>query len=60
MVKNPNYWGHDERYPQNKLPYINKVNFAIIPDQEKTMAEMRAGRIDVADQISPLLEIRYQ
>jgi ABC-type transport system substrate-binding protein len=55
LVKNPNYWGHDERYPQNKLPYINQVNFSIIPDQEKTLAEMRAGRIDVADQISPLL-----
>jgi ABC-type transport system substrate-binding protein len=35
MIKNPNYWGHDERYPQNKLPYINRVNFSIIPDQEK-------------------------
>ena len=23
MVKNPNYWGYDERYPQNKLPYID-------------------------------------
>jgi len=55
MIKNPNYWGHDERYPQNKLPYINRVNFSIIPDQEKTMAEMRAGRIDVCDQISPLV-----
>ena len=25
LVKNPNYWGHDERYPQNKLPYIDKL-----------------------------------
>jgi ABC-type transport system substrate-binding protein len=55
LVRNPNYWGHDERYPENKLPYIDKLNLRIIPDQEQTMAEMRAGRIDVADQISPLL-----
>ena len=55
LVKNPNYWGHDERYPQNKLPYIDKLRLMIIPDQETTLAEMRAGRIDVADQISPVL-----
>jgi len=23
LIKNPNYWGHDERHPQNKLPYID-------------------------------------
>ena len=55
LVKNPNYWGHDERYTQNKLPYIDKLKLMIIPDQETTLAEMRAGRIDVADQISPVL-----
>ena len=27
LVKNPNYWGHDERYPQNQLPYIDKLKF---------------------------------
>ena len=55
LVKNPNYWGHDERYPQNKLPYIDKMTLRIIPDQETTLAEMLAGRIDAADQISPVL-----
>ena len=55
MVRNPDYWGHDERYPQNKLPYIDQLRLMIIPDQEKTLAEMRAGRIDVVDQISPVL-----
>jgi peptide/nickel transport system substrate-binding protein len=55
LVKNPNYWGHDERYPQNKLPYIDRMKLLIIPDQEITLAEMRAGRIDAADQISPVL-----
>ena len=53
LIKNPNYWGYDERYPQNKLPYVDKLKLMIIPDEEKTMAEMRTGRIDVADQISP-------
>ena len=32
-VKNPSYWGYDERYPQNQLPYIDKVTVLIITDQ---------------------------
>jgi peptide/nickel transport system substrate-binding protein len=32
LVKNPNYWGYDERYPQNKLPYVDRVKYLIIPD----------------------------
>src|SRR5271157_2719778 len=55
LVKNPDYWGYDERYPQNKLPYIDKLNLMIIPEQETTLAEMMASRIDAADQISPAL-----
>jgi len=34
LIKNPNYWGFDERYPQNKLPYVDKLKLLIIPDQE--------------------------
>ena len=60
LVRNPDYWGHDERYPANKIPYIDKLKLLIIPDQKTVLAEMRAGRIDAADQISPVLaqEIR--
>jgi len=54
LVKNPNYWGHDERYPQNKLPYIDSVKFVIIPDEAQAIEAMRAGKIDIIDHISPL------
>jgi len=30
-VKNPNYWGYDERHPKNKIPYIDGVKILIIP-----------------------------
>merc|ERR1711964_760758 len=23
--KNPNYWGFDEKYPENRLPYVDKI-----------------------------------
>jgi peptide/nickel transport system substrate-binding protein len=52
LVKNPGYWGHDERYPQNKLPYIDKLKILIIPDEAAALEAMRAGKIDAIDQIS--------
>ena len=55
LVKNPNYWGYDERYPQNRLPYFDSLKLRIIPNQAAALAEMRAGRVDVVDQISPIL-----
>ena len=30
LVRNPDYWGHDARYPQNKLPYVDKLKVLII------------------------------
>jgi peptide/nickel transport system substrate-binding protein len=49
LTKNPNYWGYDERYPQNKLPYINTLNILIIPNVQTALAAMRSGKIDEID-----------
>jgi peptide/nickel transport system substrate-binding protein len=49
LVKNPGYWGTDERYPQNKLPYIDKLIVLIIPDDSTALAGLRTGKIDVVD-----------
>jgi len=49
MVKNPNYWAHDERYPKNQLPYVDKVNYLIIPSDTTALAAFRVGKIDVLD-----------
>ena len=46
LVKNPNYWGYDERYPPNQLPYIDKLTFLIIPDDATALAGLRTGKID--------------
>jgi len=51
-VKNPNYWGYDERYPQNQLPYIDTLKILIIPDNATALAAMRTGKIDVMDGMS--------
>ena len=52
LVKNPNYWGYDERYPQNKLPYIDGVKYLIIPQDSTALAALRTGKIDIMGGIS--------
>jgi len=57
LVRNPTYWGYDERYPQNQLPYINSWKILIIPNTNTTLAAVRTGKID----ISPgLTFVQYQ
>ena len=52
LIKNPNYWDHDEKNPQNQLPYIDTLKFLIIPDKTEAIEALRAGKIDVLDEIS--------
>lgn len=43
---NPNYWGKDLRWPQNKLPYIQILKMLIIPNNSTAEAAMRVGKVD--------------
>ena len=51
LVKNKDYWGHDQRYPQNPLPYVDKINYLVMPDPATALAAMRSGKIDILDSI---------
>ena len=44
-TKNPNYWGHDEKFPEHRLPYLDEVKMLIIPEFSTRLAALRAGRI---------------
>jgi len=46
LSRNPNYWGWDERHPQNKIPYIDVIKKLIIPDVSTQTAALRTGKID--------------
>jgi peptide/nickel transport system substrate-binding protein len=52
LVKNPNYWGTDQRYPQNKLPYINTLRILEMTDDATALAGFRTGKIDDLDGMS--------
>ncbi len=44
--KNPDYWAYDEKYPDNRLPYIDELRAVFMPEEATRLAAMRAGRAD--------------
>ena len=45
-TKNPDYWGFDEKYPQNRLPYIDELTALLIKDPATIDAGLRSGTLD--------------
>ena len=52
LIRNTNYWGHDERYPQNPLPYADNLRILIISDNSTAMSAVRTGKIDLQDKVN--------
>ena len=44
--RNPDYWGYDEKYPDNRLPYIDRLRALIMPEPATYMAALRTGQVD--------------
>ena len=34
--RNPDYWGYDEKYPENRLPYIDRLRGLVRWSPEST------------------------
>jgi peptide/nickel transport system substrate-binding protein len=49
FTKNPNYWGYDERHPENQIPYVDEVKLLCIPDISTALSALRTGQIDWMD-----------
>ena len=45
-TKNPDYWGYDEKYPENRLPYVDKIIALHMLETATRLAALRAGKID--------------
>jgi peptide/nickel transport system substrate-binding protein len=45
FTKNPNYWDSDQRFSENQLPYVDKVQYLIIPEDTTAYAALRTGKI---------------
>jgi peptide/nickel transport system substrate-binding protein len=47
FVKNPFYWGSDERNPHNKLPYLNSLIVLAISHLPTALAALRTHKIHI-------------
>jgi len=48
LTKNPNYWSDDEKYPGNRLPYVDELSVKVMPEPATRIAALRSGKIDYA------------
>ena len=46
FTRNPDYWGFDEKYPDNRLPYIDELTGLIMTEEATIVAGLRSGGID--------------
>ena len=46
LIKNPDYWGFDEKYPENRLPYIDQLTVLIMQEEVTYIAALRSAKID--------------
>ena len=44
--KNPDYWGFDEKFPDNRLPYFDQIRALIMPETTTYLSALRTGQID--------------
>ena len=47
FTKNPDYWGYDEKYPENRLPYIDQLRALLMADEATRISALRTGKVDI-------------
>ena len=47
FVRNENYYDHDERHPENKLPYLDSITCQIVSDSTGAQTQFMAGNLDI-------------
>ena len=50
FVRNENYYDYDERYPENKLPYLDGITLQKYGDSTSIMSDFLAGKLDYISQ----------
>ena len=50
-TKNPNYWGYDAKFPENRLPYIDTLRVLELKEEATRLAALRSGRLDLIGSI---------
>ena len=45
-TRNPDYWGFDEKFPENRLPYFDGLRALIMKEPATILAALRSGQVD--------------
>ena len=45
--KNPDYWRYDEKYPENRLPYIDQMRALHMEEEATRISALRTGKVDI-------------
>ena len=45
-TKFPGYYGFDEKFPENRLPYVDEIRMLAMPDEATRISALRTGKID--------------
>lgn len=48
VARYDNYWGFDERHPENQLPYVDEIKIVNIADLATEIAALRSGNLDMS------------
>ncbi len=57
FTKNPDYWGFDEKYPQNRLPYVDEIRGPLIPEPATYLAALRSGKVDYIGNVTAIRSV---
>ena len=44
--RNPNYWKDDEKFPGNRLPYVDRLVMLVMGDEATRIAALRSAQVD--------------
>ena len=47
FTKNPDYWGYDEKYPENRLPYVDEIRALLMAEEATRISALRTGKVDI-------------
>ena len=50
-TKYPNYWGYDEKFPENRLPYIDEARGLYMKERATQLAALRTAKVDYIGRI---------
>ena len=54
-TKNPDYWGFDEKYPENRLPYVDELRALMMPEVATMISAIRTRKVDISARMSGIV-----